>query len=71
MVAVVSTIVSLVLFARFRTVEHIKSGERDNFFLVLQLMMSQRKLYMVGICLNVRKRVKRTWDAIVETTAAS
>ena len=38
-------------------------------FLVLKLMTSQRKLYMVGIRLTVEKQAKRTPDIIVETTA--
>ena len=31
-------------------------------------MMLQRKLYMVGICLTIRKRAKITLDTTVETT---
>ena len=31
-------------------------------------MTSQRKLYMVRLCLTVQKRAKRTGNTIVETT---
>ena len=36
--------------------------------LVLQLMTTQRKPFMVDICSTIRKRAKRTSDTIVETT---
>ena len=35
---------------------------------VFQLMTSQRKLYMVGICSTIPKGAKRTSDTIVEST---
>ena len=47
------TVISGVLFARFRTVE---------------LIMPQRKLDMVGTGSTVQKRAKRTTDITVETT---
>ena len=56
------TIILLALFVQ-------KTPLGKYFFLLffgLQLMRSQRKLYMDGICSTVRKRAKRTWDTTVK-----
>ena len=43
-------------------------GHSYPLYFILQLMMSQRRLYIVRICSTIQQRGKRTSDTIVETT---